>query len=189
MIVAGPDGFMKSQYRKFNIRQAEVAGDDFGMMREVLTRRFSRLLRETGEGVEEPSTETPQWPDLVLIDGGQGQLSAARTVLEELGIHNVPLAGVAKVRTGTPAGNTSTSTASPASCSRPVIRCCTMSSGCATRPTALPSALTGRGVPGPSDRTPWTRFLASDPRARRPCSKALDRRKQLVRQMWLIWLP
>jgi excinuclease ABC subunit C len=96
MVVAGPDGFMKSQYRKFNIRQTDVAGDDFGMMREVLTRRFSRLLKETGEGVEAPETGTPQWPDLVLIDGGQGQLSAARTVLEELGIHDVPLVGVAK---------------------------------------------------------------------------------------------
>ncbi|MFT3672341.1 excinuclease ABC subunit UvrC [Aestuariivirga sp.] len=96
MIVAGPEGFMKSQYRKFNIRQTDVAGDDFGMMREVLTRRFARLLKETGEGVEDSATETPQWPDLVLIDGGQGQLSAARAVLEELGIHNVPLAGVAK---------------------------------------------------------------------------------------------
>ena len=96
MIVAGTDGFMKSQYRKFNIKQPEVAGDDFGMMREVLTRRFSRLLRETGEGVEAPESETPLWPDLVLIDGGQGQLSAARAVLEELGIHNVPLAGIAK---------------------------------------------------------------------------------------------
>jgi excinuclease ABC subunit C len=96
MVVAGPDGFMKSQYRKFNIRQTEVAGDDFGMMREVLTRRFSRLLKEAGEGADVADGETPQWPDLVLVDGGQGQLSAVQAVLAELGIHDVPLVGVAK---------------------------------------------------------------------------------------------
>lgn len=89
MIVAGPEGFMKSQYRKFNIQSEGSAGDDFAMMREVLTRRFTRLLREQdgGEG---------SWPDLVLIDGGQGQLSAAKAVLDELGLPDLPLAGVAK---------------------------------------------------------------------------------------------
>ena len=96
MIVAGPDGFMKAQYRKFNIKQTEISGDDFGMMREVLTRRFSRLLKEAGEGAEVPEGETPQWPDLVLVDGGAGQLSAVAGVLAELGIHDVPLIGVAK---------------------------------------------------------------------------------------------
>ncbi|MFO1034672.1 MAG: excinuclease ABC subunit UvrC [Hyphomicrobiales bacterium] len=94
MVVAGPEGFIKAQYRKFNIRQEEVAGDDFGMMREVLTRRFSRLLKE-GDA-EKPEGETPDWPDLVLIDGGQGQLSATQGVLAELGINTVPLVGVAK---------------------------------------------------------------------------------------------
>jgi excinuclease ABC subunit C len=90
MIVAGPEGFMKSQYRKFNIQSEAAKSDDFAMMREVLTRRFTRLLKEQAEGTEE------SWPDLVLIDGGQGQLSAARTVLEELGLADIPLAGVAK---------------------------------------------------------------------------------------------
>jgi excinuclease ABC subunit C len=93
MIVAGAEGFMKSQYRKFNIKEDAVAGDDFGMMREVLTRRFTRLLAE-GDSTED--TGTPQWPDLLLIDGGQGQLSAVKSVLDELGVEDVALVGVAK---------------------------------------------------------------------------------------------
>ncbi|WP_234051585.1 MULTISPECIES: excinuclease ABC subunit UvrC [unclassified Xanthobacter] len=152
MIVAGPEGFRKSQYRKFNIKSTDIVpGDDFGMMREVLRRRFSRLLKEAPRpGVEEeepavvtaatapepsadqpdlpevdtpdtelpdtepPDTELPDaelpdtdsplpdaegaspWPDLVLIDGGLGQLNVAREVLDELGITEVPLVGIAK---------------------------------------------------------------------------------------------
>jgi excinuclease ABC subunit C len=80
MIVAGPEGFNKNAYRKFNIKQAE-AGDDFGMMREVMKRRFERAIKERDEGGSDDN-----WPDLVLIDGGQGQLSAARGVLEDLGL-------------------------------------------------------------------------------------------------------
>lgn len=91
MIVAGPEGFLKSQYRKFNIKDADLApGDDFGMMREVLTRRFKRLVKE------DPDRESGAWPDLVLIDGGAGQVSAAAAVLAELGIEDVALFGVAK---------------------------------------------------------------------------------------------
>ncbi len=91
MIVAGPDGFMKSQYRKFNIKDTElVPGDDYGMMREVLRRRFARMVKEEGEG-----TPTPR-PDLVLIDGGAGQLAEAMAVLTELGVQDVALVGVAK---------------------------------------------------------------------------------------------
>ncbi len=89
MIVAGPEGFQKGAYRKFNIREAK-AGDDFGMMREVLTRRFARALKDDPERTE------GTWPDLVLIDGGKGQLSAALGVLAELGIANVPMVGIAK---------------------------------------------------------------------------------------------
>jgi excinuclease ABC subunit C len=100
MIVAGPEGFIKSQYRKFNIRSEELTpGDDFAMMREVLTRRFSRLLREHGERLTRDDADTEEaavWPDLVLIDGGQGQLSAAKTVLADLGIADLCIAGVAK---------------------------------------------------------------------------------------------
>ncbi len=142
MIVAGPEGFRKSQYRKFNIKSADlVPGDDFGMMREVLRRRFSRLLKEAPLGEEEAEAPPPEeqavapalenapqaprdtdlpeatdgepeadepdgplpdadaaspWPDLVLIDGGLGQLNVAREVLSELGITTVPLVGIAK---------------------------------------------------------------------------------------------
>jgi excinuclease ABC subunit C len=92
MIVAGPEGFMKSQYRKFNIRNETIMNDDFGMMREVLTRRFSRLLKEDDEN----GNDEAAWPDLVLIDGGLGQLSSTLQVLEELGIDDVPVFGIAK---------------------------------------------------------------------------------------------
>jgi excinuclease ABC subunit C len=132
MIVAGPEGFRKNQYRKFNIRSEELTpGDDFGMMRETLERRFKRLIAESpktdaaappqpspleGEGgsefdgrsddgavpsanlqaaIEEPDVESP-WPDLVLIDGGQGQLNAAREALAAVGAADVPLVAVAK---------------------------------------------------------------------------------------------
>jgi len=91
MIVAGADGFLKSQYRKFNIRsEAGANSDDFGMMREVLTRRFERLLKE------DPDRTSGMWPDLLLIDGGAGQLSAVAGVLAELGVEDVALIGVAK---------------------------------------------------------------------------------------------
>jgi excinuclease ABC subunit C len=100
MIVAGPEGFIKSQYRKFNIRSEELTpGDDFAMMREVLTRRFSRLLKEHGERLtrdDAGAQETAVWPDLVLIDGGLGQLSAAKAVLADLGIGDLCIAGIAK---------------------------------------------------------------------------------------------
>jgi excinuclease ABC subunit C len=95
MIVSGPEGFQKSSYRKFNIKSQDIAGDDFAMMREVLTRRFWRLLREHGERDAEEG-EVRYWPDLVLIDGGAGQLGAARKVLEDLGIADLPIAGIAK---------------------------------------------------------------------------------------------
>jgi excinuclease ABC subunit C len=126
MIVAGQEGFQKNQYRKFNIRSTELApGDDFAMMREVLERRFKRLIAEAprvaatvaapGEGVSEGPQESfaveqtlsdmdtesdevseSPWPDLVLIDGGKGQLSAAREALAALGVSDVPLAAVSK---------------------------------------------------------------------------------------------
>lgn len=131
MIVAGADGFMKSHYRTFNIRSQDLTpGDDYGMMREVMQRRFTRLLKEAprarpeeardmsqadmasdpsrlaekrgADGLPDLPPETdgdgafPVWPDLVLIDGGKGQIEAARQVLAELGITDVPLVGVAK---------------------------------------------------------------------------------------------
>ena len=97
MVVAGPDGFIKAQYRKFNIKAEEtVAGDDFGMMKEMLNRRFLRLLKEHGDGSENPEAETVHWPDLLLIDGGAGQLSAVQAVLSDLGVHDMAVVGVAK---------------------------------------------------------------------------------------------
>ena len=91
MIVAGADGFLKSQYRKFNIKGDELTpGDDFGMMKEVLTRRFQRLLKE------DPERKSDSWPDLLLIDGGAGQVSAVQEILLELGVEDVPMVGVAK---------------------------------------------------------------------------------------------
>ncbi|MEP0706698.1 MAG: excinuclease ABC subunit UvrC [Parvibaculum sp.] len=96
MIVAGPEGFMKNQYRKFNIKGPDIEpGDDYAMMREVLTRRFTRLVRES-EGRDGKEGEDATWPDLILIDGGAGQLKVALEVLEELGIDNVTAVGVAK---------------------------------------------------------------------------------------------
>jgi excinuclease ABC subunit C len=120
MIVAGPEGFEKNQYRKFNIRAADLApGDDFGMMREVLSRRFKRLMNEAPRAmpgapptpaqvlamapadagapidIGDGDNDSP-WPDLVIIDGGRGQLTAAQETLAALGIIDVPLAAVAK---------------------------------------------------------------------------------------------
>ncbi|MDC0147306.1 excinuclease ABC subunit UvrC [Alphaproteobacteria bacterium] len=90
MVVAGPDGFLKNQYRKFSIRdETTTPGDDYAMMREVFTRRYGRLAREEAKG-------SNQWPDLVLIDGGRGQLNIAAAVMDELGLEDIPLVGVAK---------------------------------------------------------------------------------------------
>ncbi|WP_374991486.1 excinuclease ABC subunit UvrC [Bradyrhizobium sp. LHD-71] len=117
MIVAGTEGFAKNQYRKFNIRsEALTPGDDYAMMREVLERRFKRLLNDapraqqpappaTAQATPDaatvaedtaPQDDAPQWPDLVVIDGGLGQLSAAREILTTLGLADVPLIAVAK---------------------------------------------------------------------------------------------
>lgn len=91
MIVAGPEGFMKNAYRKFNIRGDDLTpGDDFGMMKEVLNRRFSRLLKE------DPDRDKGLWPDLLLIDGGAGQVSAVQEIMEEHGVEDIPMVGVAK---------------------------------------------------------------------------------------------
>ncbi|MCF6116743.1 excinuclease ABC subunit UvrC [Mesorhizobium muleiense] len=114
MVVAGPEGFVKNQYRKFNIRSTEITpGDDFGMMREVMERRFSRLLKEHGDvprneqAADDILAEQgddigdaggfPAWPDVILIDGGQGQMTAVRQILADLGIEDrVQAIGIAK---------------------------------------------------------------------------------------------
>ncbi|MGZ2405394.1 excinuclease ABC subunit UvrC [Rhizobium ruizarguesonis] len=106
MVVAGPEGFVKNQYRKFNIKSTDITpGDDFGMMKEVMTRRFSRLIKE--EGIPDRTAQAatpdaadmpfPTWPDVILIDGGQGQMTAVRAILTELGITDSVMAiGIAK---------------------------------------------------------------------------------------------
>ena len=91
MIVAGPEGFRKGAYRKFNIKRPETApGDDFAMMREVLERRFARLEKD------DPDRKSGEWPDLLLIDGGKGQVSAVCAVLQEAGVEDVPVVGISK---------------------------------------------------------------------------------------------
>lgn len=91
MIVSGPDGFEKNQYRKFNIKGEELTpGDDFGMMKEVLMRRFKRLIKE------DPDRSQGLWPDLLLIDGGAGQVSAVASIMREYGVQDIPMLGVAK---------------------------------------------------------------------------------------------
>jgi excinuclease ABC subunit C len=100
MIVAGPDGFIKNQYRKFNIKSEGLTpGDDYAMMREVLARRFKRLLMPSADGeVAKPKDDDsfPQWPDLVIIDGGRGQLNAVREIFAGFGLTQVALLAVAK---------------------------------------------------------------------------------------------
>jgi excinuclease ABC subunit C len=91
MIVAGPEGFVKSQYRKFNIKGEDLTpGDDFGMMKEVMTRRFKRLMKE------DPERTGGTWPDLLLIDGGAGQVSAVQEIMDEIGVTDIAMVGVAK---------------------------------------------------------------------------------------------
>jgi excinuclease ABC subunit C len=91
MIVAGPEGFIRNQYRKFNIKGEDITpGDDFGMMKEVLTRRFKRLLKE------DPDRDRGMWPDLLLIDGGVGQVSAVREIMQKYGVGDIAMVGVAK---------------------------------------------------------------------------------------------
>ena len=89
MIVAGPQGFAKNSYRKFNIKTA-ATDDDFGMMKEVLERRFARLEKD------DPDRASGEWPDLILIDGGRGQLNAVLEIMENAGVHDIPVVGVAK---------------------------------------------------------------------------------------------
>ncbi|OYY77896.1 MAG: excinuclease ABC subunit C [Sphingomonas sp. 28-62-20] len=96
MVVAGPEGFRKGQYRKFNIKRPEtIAGDDFGMMREVFQRRFAKYSDANGQD-EVAERDGDDWPDLVLIDGGRGQLNVVRRALEEMGIEDICLVGIAK---------------------------------------------------------------------------------------------
>jgi excinuclease ABC subunit C len=182
MVVAGPEGFDKSAYRKFAIKSVLTPGDDFAMMREVLQRRFGRALAEN------PDRDEPNWPDLVLIDGGAGQLSATQSVMEELGVADIPLVAIAKgpdrdagrewfftpgrepfqlpprdpVRYLWPdvAGR---------SCFRAHRWRSSCSSACATRRTVSPSPPTAMRGARSSPHLNWTTCPASAPRAKRRC--------------------
>ena len=114
MVVAGPEGFQKSQYRKFNIRGEDLTpGDDYGMMREVMRRRFARLVKDEEEG------EDVVRPDLLLIDGGAGQLAEVLAVMADLGgLDDIAVVGVAKGRIGTQAWRSSSCPARRPSCCR-----------------------------------------------------------------------
>lgn len=97
MVVAGEEGFSKKHYRTFNIKSDIAAGDDFGMMREVLTRRFTRLINESEDDAEDEASGMPDWPDVVFIDGGAGQMSAVREVIAEMNLpKEVIFIGIAK---------------------------------------------------------------------------------------------
>ena len=144
---------MKNAYRKFNIKTAGVdgetsGGDDYAMMREVLGRRFTRALKEDPDRGE-------SWPDLVVIDGGKGQLSSAQAVFAELGIDDVPLVAIAKG----PDRNAGRETFHMAGSARPsrwsrATRCCITCSACATRRTGSPSAPIARGARNRWPRSP-----------------------------------
>jgi len=191
MIVAGPEGFIKNQYRKFNIKSTELTpGDDFGMMREVLTRRFKRLLKDQEEEEAQVEGDAPpvfdekkddderepgNAPDLVLIDGGQGQLSVACEVFAALGVTGVKLVAIAKgpdrdagrERFSWRGGSRFSSSSSRRSCS--------ICNGCAMRRTASPSARIGRSGRRRSRPHRWTRSRGLGRRANGPCSITLGR--------------
>ena len=185
MVVAGPEGFRKNQYRKFNIRSADLTpGDDYGMMREVLQRRFKRLLEESPRltadtalaavltGDPDEDNEQP-WPDLVLIDGGQGQLTAAAETLAALGVTDVPLVAIAKGPDRDAGRETFFMAGRAHSSCRRATRCFISSSGCATRRTASPSARTARAARRISARPACRKFRASGPPASGRCSAIL----------------
>ena len=168
MVVAGPEGFVKNQYRTFNIKSADLTpGDDYAMMREVLTRRFARLMRQ-GETAE--AGGFPDTPDLVVIDGGRGQFEAAREVLAALGVEGVDARldrqgprPQRRPRDVLRRGPRAVQAAARA------IRRCSSSSGCATRRTASPSAPTAPGARRSSSRTRSTKSPASARRASARC--------------------
>ena len=154
------------EYRRFRIREV-VGQNDFASHQEVLRRRFRRALAP-----EEGAAEQLRWrlPDLVIIDGGKGQVSAAREVLDELGLHDLPLAGLAKEREELFLPGR----VSPSSC-RPPPAPCTCCSGCATRRIASPSPTTARCVRRPPHVPRWTTWLASARLASGPCCASSGR--------------
>ncbi len=158
MIAAGPEGFLKKTYRKFNITGRDYSApdakasratvtaavnsaDDYAMMNEVLTRRFRRLIDE------DPTRQSGMWPDLVLVDGGLGQLGKARTVMQELGLHDIVVAGIAKGPDRNADANVFLCRIRSRSACRRMTPRFIICSGCATRRIALPSVRTAPNAP------------------------------------------
>ena len=150
MIVAGPEGFMKNQYRKFNIKGEDITpGDDFGMMKEVLTRRFKRLLKE------DPDRERGMWPDLLLIDGGAGQVSAVREIMQKYGVGDIAMVGVAKGEDRDAAKKNFTVQVNAPSLCVTMIRFYISSSACGMKSTVLRLAPTVRSAARQLVRPHW----------------------------------
>ena len=177
MIVAGPEGFIKGQYRKFNMKSEDLApGDDYAMMREMLTRRFAKLAKEKGE--------LTGWaaPDLVLIDGGPGQLAAAYAVLDELGLSDdIKVAAVAKGPDRNAGRERIHLRGRSRCCWSRAIRCSTASRGSATRRIASPSARIARSARRRSPPRRSTRCRASARRASALCCKHFGSAKAVSR--------
>ena len=172
MIVAGPDGFEKGEYRKFNIKSTELMpGDDYAMMREVLTRRFSRLVKES-----EADDARAKWPDLVLVDGGPGQLSIAEAVLEEVGVEDVLLVGISKGPDRDAGREHFYIRGREPFASIPKAPCSIICSVCAMRRIALRSAVTARNAQRRWAPTRSTKSPASEPRASVRCCSTSGRR-------------
>jgi excinuclease UvrABC nuclease subunit len=155
MVVAGPSGFLKNAYRKFSIRGDIRPGDDFAMMREVFERRFGRALKE------DPERESGTWPDLVLIDGGVGQLNAARRSCPRSASTTCRWWPVAKGPDRDAGREWFHQHGRRRSSSRRATRCSTTCSGCGTRRTASPSPPTAPAAPRPSPGASWTTSPAS----------------------------
>ncbi len=165
MIVAGPEGFVKKPVPQVQHQGTEMTpGDDFGMMKEVLTRRFARLLKE------DPDRQSEAWPDLLLIDGGAGQVSAVHEIMAEMGVEDIAMVGVAKGQRPRPrqGGVPPAPASAPSPCAR-TTRCCISCSACATRPTVGPSARIAPSAPNRPCRTPWTKSRAWGPRGNARC--------------------
>ena len=183
MIVAGEEGYRKSEYRKFNIKNAELTpGDDFGMMREVLTRRFARLLR-ANEGDESAKGDAEvEWPDVVLIDGGAGQLSAAQDVFDDLGVQDVALISVAKgEQRDAGRGSVPYDRTDAAGAAVPRPDALLSADGSATRRIASPSARIGKNAPRGPARRRSTKCPGSARRANAPCWRISVRQGGLAR--------
>ncbi len=182
MIVAGREGLMKTHYRIFNIKGEDLTpGDDFGMMREVLRRRFTRLAKED-EGVGQDPDAFPQRPDLILIDGGKGQFEAARGPFwRTLVSMTLPWSPSPRASTARPGARPSLSRARSRSGCRRATRRSISSSGCATRRTASPLARIGRAARRNFTRNPLDEIAGVGPARKRALLQAFGTAKAVAR--------